>query len=871
MASPIQRKEQPGTEADLLNVLHPLVKKWFFSRFKEFSLPQLFSVTEIHSRKNILVSAPTGATKTLTAFLSVINELVDSAEKGILENRTYAVYISPLKALNNDIEKNLKEPLEQIAAIAGKPLGIRVAVRTSDTTAHEKQKMTKNAPHILITTPESLAIILTSPKMREHVRSVQWLIVDEIHALADNKRGVHLAVSTERLQRLSPGMARVGLSATIAPLEDIAQFLVGQNHTPTGPVLRPCVIVDVQFLKEMDLKVISPVDDLIDTSHALMQVELYKTLHELIQQHRTTLVFTNTRSATERVVHTLKEFFPKDYDEKNIGAHHGSLSKPHRFELEENLRQGKLKCVVCSTSLELGIDIGYIDLVLLLGSPKSVARALQRIGRSGHQLHATTKGRIVVLNRDDLVECSVLLKSALEKKIDRIHIPENCLDVLVQHIHGLALEDVMSVDDAYRLVTQAYCFRTLQKADFMQIVEYLAGRFISLEDRHVYAKIWHDEATGMMGKRGKLSRVIHMTNIGTIPDQSGIKVKVGEKIIGVIDEHFLERLKPNDIFVLGGETYRFLFARGMTTQVQPAQGKQPTVPSWFSEMLPLSFDLAMEIGKFRRYMEDQFKAGKKKEELLAWLNTYLYVDERAATALYHYFKEQFDYVQSIPSDTKIIIEHYTDEHENKYVIFHTLFGRRVNDCLSRALGFAIGRTQHRDIEMGISDNGFYLRCEKKVQALRAFKLLKSTELRAVLNQALDKTEILIRRFRQCAARALMILRQYKGFHKNVGRQHISSMILLSAVRRISPDFFVIKETKREVLEEVMDIEQATRVLRLIENKAIKIEEIQTVIPTPFALNLVLQGHLDLLRMEDRAEFLKRMHQMTLAKIGMKKA
>ncbi len=864
------QKEQPNTETELLNILHPLVKQWFFSRFRQFSLPQLYSVMEIHSRKNILVCAPTGATKTLTAFLSIINELVDSAEKGILENRIYAVYVSPLKALNNDIQKNLKEPLEEIIKIANRHLGIRVAVRTGDTTTSEKQKMVKQAPHILITTPESLAILLTAPRMREHLRDVQWLIVDEIHALAENKRGVHLSVSMERLQRLSPGMCRVGLSATIAPLEEIAGFLVGVEHHHNECTPRSCVMVNVQFLKEMDLKVISPVDNLIDTSHALMQTQLYKTLHELIQSHRTTLIFTNTRSATERVVHTLKQIFPNEYNDKNIGAHHGSLSKEHRFALEENLRQGKLRVVVCSTSLELGIDIGYIDLVLLLGSPKSVARALQRIGRSGHQLHSTTKGRIVVLNRDDLVECSVLLKAALEKKIDTMYIPENCLDVLVQHVHGLALEEPVSVDTAYALVRRAYCFRTLPKKAFLQIVGYLAGKFTSLEDRSVYAKIWHDEKTGMIGKRGKLSRVIHMTNIGTIPDQTGVKVKIGERVIGVVEEHFLERLKPNDVFVLGGETYRFLFSRGMTAQVQLAEGRQPTVPSWFSEMLPLSFDLAMEIGRFRRLMEEYLAAGKKKEELMMWICGYLSVDERAAHALYTYFREQYDYVGTIPSDQKIVIEHYTDEQENRHVIFHTLFGRRVNDCLSRALAFAIGRTQHRDVEMGITDNGFYLRFEKKVQALRAFKLLTATELRAILNQALEKTELLTRRFRQCAARALMILRQYKGHKKRVGRQHISSVIMMNAARRIAPDFFIIAEAKREVLEDVMDVKNAARILRLIENKAVTIEEIQTNIPTPFALNIVLQGHLDLLRMEDRAEFLQRMHQMTLAKISLRK-
>src|SRR3989338_3156141 len=420
----VEYMENPYKPEQISQILNPIVKKWFFTKFKEYSLPQLYGVMEIHSRNNILISAPTGATKTLTGFLSILNELIESSEKGILENRIYCVYISPLRALSEDIRVNLVNPLEEMEAIAGKKFGIRVASRTGDTETSEKAKMLKNPPHILITTPESLAIVLSSIKFVDLLKDVQWCIIDEIHALAENKRGTHLSLSLERLQKLSSAMVRIGLSATIAPLDEIAKYLAGYEYDKE----RPCKIVDVQFIKQLDLKVLSPLPDLIGTEHGNMHHAMYELMDNLIQEHKTTLIFTNTRSATERVVHNLKEKFPKNYVE-NIGAHHGSLSKIHRHNLENRLREGKIKVVVCSTSLELGIDIGYIDLVICLGSPKSVARALQRIGRSGHRLHDVTKGRIIVLDRDDLIECAVLLKSAVEKKIDKIHIPANALDV----------------------------------------------------------------------------------------------------------------------------------------------------------------------------------------------------------------------------------------------------------------------------------------------------------------------------------------------------------------------------------------------------------------------------------------------------------
>lgn len=861
---PVELMEKPIDKSIILNLFNPTFKKWFFSKFKDFTLPQEYSIYTIHTRENILVSAPTGSGKTLSAFGAILNELIDLEEKNLLKDQIYCIYISPLKALSNDIKKNLLEPLKEIEEANKKELKIRIALRTGDTTQAEKAKMAKTPPHILITTPESLAIMLSSPKFRENFRNIEWCIVDEIHSLAENKRGVHLSLSLERLQNLSSSMTRIGLSATVAPLENIAQFLVGTE--------RNCKIVDVQFIKEYDFNVVSPVDDLINVSQDELHNKMYELMDKLIQEHRTTLVFTNTRSATERVVHHLKDKFPKNYTEEIgeettkslIGAHHGSLSKQHRIKLENDLKEGKLRAVVCSTSLELGIDIGYIDLVICLGSPKSVARLLQRAGRSGHSLNKKTRCRIIVLDRDDLIECSVMLKSALEKKIDRIHIPKNCLDVLAQHIVGMAVEQDWEEKEMLSLIRKSYCYSELTKKDFEEIMSYLAGEFVSLEERHVYAKIWRRD--GRTGKRGKMTRVIYMTNIGTIPDETSIKVKLGEEFIGTIEESFLERLKPGDIFVLGGTIYQFKFARGTTIQVSGSVSRPPTVPSWFSEQLPLSFDLANEIGKFRRLIEEKLESSGK-EDVITFIHDYLYIDGKTAETVYKYVKEQHDFCREIPNDKKILVEHYDNEDEKK-IVFHTIFGRRVNDCLSRAIAFSISLMQNRDVEVGINDNGFYISYSKPVNVIAVLEQLNKTNIEKVMSHAIEKSEVYKRRFRHCATRALMILRNYLGREKKVGKQQLASTILMKALRELDPDFSILKEAKREVLQDLMDIENTKAVLQKIEEKEIEITEIHTKIPSPFAFNLVLQGHLDILKMEDKIEFLKRMHSMVLAKISL---
>ena len=876
--------EKEYSNIELNRVLNPIVKKWFNNKFPSFAPAQKLGVMPIHCRENILISSQTGSGKTLTGFLAILNELIDSSIKGKLEDKVYAIYISPLKALGYDIEHNLLDPLKEIEAIYGKSFGIRIGVRTGDTSQYERQKMVKNPPHILITTPESIALMLVSPKMKENLKSVDWVIVDEIHALAENKRGVHLSLLLEQLQYYNPGLCRVGLSATVAPLEAVAKYLVGTN--------RPCKIAKTKSNKNLDIELISPVKDLVNSDYDLIQKNLFKNLHYLIQSHKTTLIFTNTRAATEKIVHGLKDKFAGSYYDSAekppfehaslIGAHHGSLSKEVRHDIEDKLRQGLLKCAVCSTSLELGIDIGSIDLVILLGSPKSVARSLQRMGRSGHSLDKVTKAKIIVTDRDDLIECSVLLKNALENKIDRIHIPQNSYDLLVQHILGFVLNETIDIKELFELTKESFCYRNLSFENFNKVVKYLAGDYKNLENRYIFSKIWVN-GDGTLSRKGRLTRMIYTSNLGSIPTTSGVVVKVGDYPIGSIDESFLEKLKRGDRFVLGGEVYEFKFARGMTAQVTSAFGKSPTIPSWVSEMLPLSFDLAKSVQNFRSFVYYLLKNQKSYDSIVKEIMTYAYVGENTAEAILNYIYEEFLFtrkvVETFPKNDNFVIEEYVEDissqegafaNKKYFYIFHSLFGRKVNQALSRVIAFIISKKKNLDIEVGINDNGFYLASIKNLDIRKAFSEIEAGSFREILKISLDNSEILKRRFRHCAERSLMILRSYKGRIKQAGRQQVSSMILLKTAKAIEDNFIILEETYREIMEDVMDIENAESVFSNIKKGALKLVYTKSDVPSPFANNLVLQGFSDIVSVVDKHKFLQEFHKMSLIKISMNK-
>ncbi len=859
------------SKEEVLSLLHPLVAEWFSRKYKDLTPPQRLGVLPIYLRKNVLISSPTGTGKTLTAFLVVISELIRLALEGRLEDEVYAVYVSPLRALNNDIYRNLEEPLSEVRRLAEeKGVGlpeIRHAVRTGDTPSNDRQKMLRKPPHILITTPETLAITLVAPRFREKLRGVEWVIVDEVHSLAESKRGAHLTLSLERLEELvRQPFTRIGLSATINPLEEVALFLVGYNDEGRP---RDCTIVDARYVKRKDIKVLCPVPDLVHTPSNVLQARMYELLHALVKRYKTSLVFTNTRSGTERVVFHLKLLAKEKggFDESQVMAHHGSLSRLVRHEVEDKLKAGQLKAVVSSTSLELGIDIGHIDVVIQLGSPKSVTRCLQRIGRSGHRLHDTIRGRMVCVDRDDLVEVAVMVREAYRNHLDKVHIPQNCLDVLAQHIVGMAIERKWRLDEAFRLIKRSYCYRNISMDDFIRTLKYLSGNYSNLESHKVYGKIWFDENEGVFGRRGKFARVIYTLNVGTIPEEVNIKVyTTGGKYVGNIEEEFLERLVPGDRFVLGGKVYEFISSEGNRALVKPAYDMKPTVPSWFSEMLPLSYDLAVKIGEFRDKMFNWLKEGVPKEKIIKYLLKNCHADEVAAEAVYEYFLEMVRFLRAVgvgehPSHKVILVEKYIDEEGRLHHVFHALYGRKTNDALSHALAYLATVKAGVNVGVAVHDNGFAIVYPPGVKPPVTLSDIKSDELEDLLKKSITNTELLRRRFRHVATRALMILRNYKGHEISVEKQQTNAQALLKVVKELGDDFPVLKETYREILEDYMDVEHAKEVLRQIESGRIRLVEMPKLkVPSPFAYNIVLEGLSDVVLMEDKRLMMAKFHE-----------
>ncbi|MEM2884349.1 MAG: ATP-dependent helicase [Nitrososphaerales archaeon] len=865
------------SESEVANLLEPEVSSWFFTTFGSLTPPQVYAIRSIQNHENTLIAAPTGSGKTLAVFLSIINELLSMGKRGLLEDAVYAIYVSPLRSLNNDIEKNLNSTLKGIqraAKIRGLDKGlpeIRVAVRTGDTPSSERAKMLRKPPHILITTPESLAIILCAPKFREKLRSVKWVIVDEIHELCSSKRGVHLTLSLERLQELcTENFTRIGLSATIHPLEEVAKFLVGFENG----ALRDCVIADTRFVKPTKLTVDLPVADLVHTSANYVTSRMYKVIKNLVRRHKTTLIFTNTRSGTERVVYHLSKLNVVDADE--LAAHHSSLSREIRKEVEDKLKEGVMRAVVTSTSLELGIDIGSIDLVVQIGSPKS--RCLQRIGRSGHTLNKVSEGVLIPLERDDLVEDAVLAAEASKGRLDRVYIPKAPLDVLAQHIVGMAIEKKWHIDEAYKVLTRSYCYRDLTLDQMKRLLKYLSGGYKSLENFRVYGKIWYDEDEGTFGRRGALLRVIYATNIGTIPDEVAIKVYTVEgRWVGSIEEEFLERLTKGDIFILGGRLYEYRYSKGAKAYVKPIKEGKPTVPTWFSEMLPLSFDLGEAIGRFRGEMFRKLKERVAKNEIINWVMQDYKCTLNAAKAILGYMKAEYDFLTTLgitemPSNKNLLVEDYLDNEGRQNIIFNATFGRRVNDALSRAYAHILALNLKANIMLTVSDSGFMLTLPrgKRVDPHWLVKQVGKEKLRSLLISSIRNTELIRRRFRHCATRSLMVLRNYKGHEITVAKQQTNSQILFKLCDELE-GFPVVEEAYREVLEDVMDVKTAEEVLgEIYLGERRYIIAPSSDLPSPFTHDLILLGYSDVVLMEDKKALLEALYDSVLRRIKEKR-
>ena len=851
----VEKVDRTYSKDEVMGMMEPLISTWFNERYQDLTIPQAKAIPVIHQRRNVLVSSPTGSGKTLTAFTSIINELTRYAREGTLEERVYCIYVSPLKALGNDVNRNLNTPLAEMREVAERHgmniPNITVAVRSGDTSQTERQKMVRHPPHILITTPESLALILAAPKFKDAFKKVEWVILDEIHDICDSKRGAFLSLTLERLRNhCENDFVRIGLSATLAPIDAIASYLVGCN--PDGSV-RDVALIESGSKKTLDLQVICPTNDLTTLSSDIVNSMMYDTLKELIESHDTTLVFTNTRSGAESVVYKLKE-----RGLENIEVHHSSLGKETRMDVEERLKHGEIKCVVSSTSLELGIDIGSVDLVCQIGSPKSVAKGLQRIGRSGHSFGKVAKGRLLVFDPDDLVECAVMCRAAHRGDIDRVGIPENCLDVLSQTVVGMSLDNRWDIDEAYDLVKGSYCYRNLTKESFMEVIRYLGSKD---DFEGVYSKIWYDEEENVFGKK-KGSRMIYFMNLGTIPEEANYRVITNHgSVAGELSEKFVERLSPRDVFVLGGRSFEFVRSKGMTAYVKEANGRKPTVPSWAGEMLPRSFDLSMDVAIFRREMSDRIQQDER--SAIKQISEEFDVDEGSARSIYSYFKEQDAVAGFIPDDRKLAVEEYIDPSGNQKLIFHFPFGRRVNDALSRAYAYRLSNMLGANVSVTISDDSFMLGCPRTFEIDKLQGLIHGGELETILRKSLKDSEIFKLRFRHTAARSFMILRNYMGRPISVNRQQMRSAYLLEALGNME-GVPVIEETYREVMEDDMDIKNAKYVLDLLDIGDMELSLTHyTGTPSPFAHSAIVSGFSDIVLMEDRSALLRELHRKVL--------
>jgi len=917
-------------DADVLELLEPVVQEWWSEQFGEFvpdnggffTPPQKEAIPLIHERENALIAAPTGSGKTLASFTGIINELFCKAREEELENSVYCLYVSPLKSLANDIHRNLEVPLAGITEKLderGEDVELRHAIRHGDTSDAERSKMLETTPHILNTTPETLAILLNSPKFREKLRTVEYVVVDEIHSLAENKRGTHLSVSLERLEEMAHGSpTRIGCSATVEPLSTMAEYLVGcevdqeetsQNaneraenevtreqggaseasaseNTSGNEVTREprdYEIVDARFAREFDVELTCPTDDLINTPRDVVQGRFYGQLHDLIQRHTNTLVFTNTRSGAERVLHNLREDYDA-YDEENSGCHHGSLSKDRRQEIEEQLKEGSLDVVTTSTSLELGIDMPHIDLVVQVGSPKSVASLLQRIGRAGHQLGQTVTGRVVALDRDELIECAVMLKKAHEGFVDRVFVPENAQDVAAQHVYGMAINDVRREADIKAILQRAYPYRNYDGADWEQLLRYLTADYAGMEDKNVYAKIWRDENDApdgefyydqfpvdepLIGKRGRLARVIYMTNIGTIPDSftCDVYTRSGDDWVGQLDEEYLDTLEKGDVFVLGGDHFQYSYRRGSKVYVDRTSAR-PTVPSWFSERLPLSYDLGQEILQFQREFLDKLGQGGP-PAIRHWLREYP-LDENSVRAITRMLSEQVAYAgsNSLSTDERLVVEEALDhdEYERHYYV-HSGYGRRFNDGFSRLLAYRVAQATSANVKVAVADNGFTLSMplNRKVDVEGLLTDIEPDEVRSDLRRALQGTDLLQRYFRINATRSLMILKRYKGYEKSAAEQQVSSEMLLSFAEDLE-EFAVIEETYREILEDKLNVAGIEEVTGAIQRGDLSVETVRVDSPSPRAFGLATLAATDVVLAEDESAVLQEFHRRVLDEI-----
>jgi ATP-dependent helicase Lhr and Lhr-like helicase len=832
------------------SLFHPAVAGWFSKNFAAPTGAQAQAWPAIRSARDVLIAAPTGSGKTLAAFLAAINDLVRQGLAGELKDEAQVVYVSPLKALSNDVQRNLEAPLKGICAelqLLGLPqVEIRTWVRTGDTPASERDRMRRCPPHIIVTTPESLYILLGSESGRRMLATTRTVIMDEVHALAPNKRGTHLSLSLERLARLCPRPPlRIGLSATQEPIEEVAKFLAGARQIADPRV----TIIDMGHQRGRDLALEIPPSRLSAVMSAEVWDEVYDRLRQLIEEHHTTLVFVNTRRMVERVTGHLADRLGRE----NVGAHHGSLAKEQRFKAEQLLKAGRLKALVATASLELGIDIGDVDLVCQLGSPRAISTFLQRIGRSGHAVSGTPKGRLFPLSRDELVECSALLDSVARGELDRLSVPQNCLDVLAQQIVAEVAARDCTEDELFGIATSAYPYHALKRPDFDAVLRMLATGFSTRNGRR--GALLHHDSINKVARARRASRLTAITSGGAIPDNADYNVLLEPEslVIGSVNEDFAVESLAGDIFQLGNHSYRILRVERGTLRVEDAQDQPPNIPFWIGEAPGRSDELSRAVSRLREEIAGKLTVDNTGEAASEWLSAKPGHSPAIARELTDYLASAYRALGVLPAQDAIVLERFFDEAGGMQLVIHSPFGSRINRAWGLALRKRFCRKFNFELQAAATEDNIIL----SLTTAHSFELasvaryLHSASVEPLLIQALLGAPMFTTRWRWVAGISLAIPRFQGGKKLAPQLSRMRAEDLLGAVfpdqvacgenivgDRDIPDHPLVKQTVYDCLHDAMDIDGLKRVLAGIESGAIRIVACDLTEPSPLALEVL---------------------------------
>src|ERR1700754_532143 len=830
-----------------LEIFHPAVARWFARTFPAPTEPQLQAWPEIKKQRHTLIAAPTGSGKTLAAFLSAIDDLVRLGLEGKLDDTTHVIYVSPLKALSNDIQRNLQMPLEgiqqELTNLGLPEINIRTLVRTGDTPASERTAMTKRPPHIVVTTPESLYILLTSEGGRRMLETARTLIVDEIHAVVGDKRGSHLALSMERLENLiqqhasrvssngeaaKASLVRIGLSATQRPIEEVARFLVGSANLSSDNSPN-CAIINSGHRRQLDLALELPESPLQAVMSGEVWNEVYDRLAQLIRQHKTTLVFVNTRRLAERLARHLGERI----GDENIAAHHGSLAREQRLTAEQRLKAGELSALVATASLELGIDIGDVNLVCQLGSTRSIASFLQRVGRSNHTVEGFPKGRIFPLSRDELVETAAIVDSVRRGELDHLEIPEQPLDILAQQIVAAVAAEEWTEDDLFRTVRNAYPYRKLEREQFDAIVRMLAEGFSTKRGRR--STYLHHDAVNqrLRGRRG--ARLAAITSGGAIPDTAdyAVVLEPSDLVIGSVNEDFAIESLQGDIFQLGNTSWRVLRVEQGKVRVEDAHGQPPTIPFWLGEAPARSHELSVSVSRLREEIASRINTeAVNLGAAVEWITEEVGLSRSAAEQIVEYLAGAKIVLGVMPSQENLVLERFFDDSGSMQLVLHSPFGSRLNRAWGLALRKRFCRKFNFELQAAATEDAIVLSLgpTHSFPLDEVFHYLNSKTVRQLLCQALLDAPMWNIRWRWNASRSLAILRRRGGKKIPAQLQRMDAEDLLTAIfpdqvacfenlptgEREIPAHPLVDQTVRDCLEEAMDIEGLEQLLASIE-------------------------------------------------------